>query len=69
MCLGKLIGDQNHCIFHCTNDKLVDIRIGFVKELYENFESCFSEAAFTELTRIILKGTYRIKLDRTGKFL
>ena len=25
LCLGKLIGDEKHYIFHCTTEKLVDI--------------------------------------------
>ena len=55
--LGNLIGDEKHYIFHCANGKLVEIRKYFVKELYEsNLQSCFNDAAFTELTRIILKG-------------
>ena len=51
-------------------DKLVDIRKDFVKELHEsNLQSCFNDAAFSELTRMILKGTCRMKLDKIGKFL
>ena len=70
LCLGDLIGDEKHYIFHCTIDKLVDIRKDFVKELHEsNLQSCFKDAVFTELTGMILKGTSRIKLDKIGKFL
>ena len=51
-------------------DKLVDIRKDFVKELHKsNSQSCFNDAAFLELTRMILKGTCRMKLDKIGKFL
>ena len=51
-------------------DKIVDIRKDFVKELHEsNLPSCFNDAAFSELTRMILKGTCRMKLDKIGKFL
>ena len=32
LCLGNLTGDEKHHIFHCTIDKLVDIRKDFVKE-------------------------------------
>ena len=68
--LGNLIGDEKHYIFYCTNDKLVEIRKDFVKELYNsNLQSCFNDAAFTELTRMILKGTCNMKLDKIGKFL
>ena len=50
-------------------DKLVDIRKDFVKELHEsNLQSCFNDAAFSELTRMILKRTCRMKLDKVGKF-
>ena len=57
-------------VFHCATDKLVDIRKDFVKELHEsNLQSCFNDAAFSELTRTILKGTCRMKLDKIGKFL
>ena len=70
LCLGNLIGDEKHYIFHCTIDKLVDIRKDLVKELHEsNLQSCFNDAAFTEPTRVILKGTCHMKLDKTGKFL
>ena len=63
LCLGNLIGDEKHYIFHCTIDKLVDIRKDFVKELHErNSHLCFDDAAFT-------KGTCHIKLDKIGKFL
>ena len=56
LCLGNLIGNEKHYIFHCTNDKLVEIRKDFVKELYEsNLQSCFNDATFTELTKIILR--------------
>ena len=45
-----------------------------MKELHENnlqfcFDDCFDGAAFTELTRMILKGTCLIKLDKIGKLL
>ena len=41
-----------------------------MKELHDsNLQSCFNDAAFTELTRMILKGTCHMKLDKTGKFL
>ena len=67
-CLGDLTGDEKHHIFHCTIDKLVDKRNDSVKELHEsNLQSCFNDAAFSELTRMILKGTCRIKLDKIGK--
>ena len=69
LCLGNLIGDEKHYIFHCTIDKLVDIRKNFVKELHKrNLQSCFEDAAFTDLTRMILKGTCQIKLDKIGEF-
>ena len=56
--------------FYCTIDKLVDIRKDFVKELHKsNLQSCFNDAAFSELTRTILKRTCRMKLDKIGKFL
>ena len=70
LCLGNLIGDEKHYIFHCTMDKLVDIRKDFVKELHEsNLQSCFNDAAFSEVTGMILKGTCCMKLDKIGKFL
>ena len=70
LCLGNLIGDEKHYIFHCTMDKLVDIRKDFVKELHEsNLQPCFNDAAFSELTGMILKGTCCMKLDKIGKFL
>ena len=51
-------------------DKLVDIRKDFVKELHEsNLQSSFNDAAFSELTRMILKGACCMKLDKIGKFL
>ena len=51
-------------------DKLVGIRKDFVKELHKsNLQSCFNDAAFSELTRMILKGTCCMKLDKIGKFL
>ena len=34
-----------------------------------DLQSCFNDAAFSELTRMILKGTCRMKLDKIGKFL
>ena len=41
-----------------------------MKELRENnLQLCFDDAAFTELTRMILKGTCDIKLDKIGKLL
>ena len=41
-----------------------------MKELLENnLQSFFNDAPFTELTRIILKDTCRMKLDKIGKFL
>ena len=53
-----------------TYYKLVDIRKDFVKELHEsNLQSCINDAAFSELTLIILKWTCRMKLDKIGKFL
>ena len=56
LCLGNLIDNEKHHIFHCTNDKLVEIRKDFVKELYEsNLQSCFNDATFTELTKMILR--------------
>ena len=55
-----------HYIFYCTMEIIKD----FVKELHEsNLQSCFNDAAFSELTRMILKGTCRMKLDKIGKFL
>ena len=70
LCLGNLTGDEKHYIFHCTIDKLVDIRKDFVKELHENnLQSYFNDAAFTELIGMILKGTCPMKLDKIGKFL
>ena len=70
LCLGNLIGNEKHYIFHCTNDKLVEIRKDFVKELYEsNLQSCFNDATFTELTKIIFLGICHMKLDKIGKFL
>ena len=63
-------GDEEHYIFHCTIDKLVNIRKDFLKKLHEsNLQSCFNDVAFSELTRMILKGTCRMKLDKIGKFL
>ena len=51
-------------------DRLVDIRKDFVKELHKNnLHSCFNDAAFSELTRMILKGKCHMKLDKIGKFL
>ena len=51
-------------------DKLVDIRKDFAKELHDsNLQSCFNDAAFSELTGMILKGTCCMKLDKIGKFL
>ena len=48
-------------------DKLA---LGIQLRLYEsNLQSCFTDASFTELTRIILKGTCHMKLDKIGKFL
>ena len=48
---GNLIGDEERYIFHCTIDKLVDTRKDFVNELHEsNLQSCFNDAAFSELT-------------------
>ena len=68
--MGNMIGDEKHYIFYCTIDKLVDIRKDFVKELHEsNLQSCFNDAAFSELTRMILKGRCRMKLDKIGKSL
>ena len=41
-----------------------------MKDLHESdSQSCFNDTAFTELTRMILKGTYRMKLDKIVKFL
>ena len=34
-----------------------------------NLPLCFDDAAFTELTRMILKGTCHIKLGKIGKLL
>ena len=70
LCLGSLIVDEKHYIFHCTIDKLIDIRKDFEKDLHEsNLQLCFDDAAFTELTRMILKRTCHIKLGKIGKFL
>ena len=70
LCLGNLIGDEKYYIFYCTIDKLVDIRKDFVKELHEgNLQSCFNDAAFSKLTRMSLKGTCCMKLDKIGKLL
>ena len=56
LCLGNLIGNEKRYIFHCTNDKLVEIRKDFVKELYESdLQSCFNDATFQELTKMILR--------------
>ena len=47
---------KNITFCHCTNDKLVEIWKDFVKELYEsNLQSCFNDATFTELTKMILR--------------
>ena len=42
-----------------------------MKELHteNNLQLCFDDAAFKELTRMILKGTCHINLDEIGKFL
>ena len=41
-----------------------------MKELHEStLQSCFNDAAFTELTGMILKGTCHMNLDKIGKFL
>ena len=70
LCPGNLIGDEKHYIFHCTIDKLVDKRKDFVKELHEsNLQPCFNDTTFTDLTRMILKGTCHMKLEKVGKFL
>ena len=69
---GKVHNVLKHYIFHCTMDKLGDIRKDFVKELHESnlqLQSCFNDAAFSELTGMILKGTCCMKLDKIGKFL
>ena len=54
--MGNLISNEKHYIFHCTIDKLVDIRKDFVKVLHQsNLQSCFNDAAFnTKLTGMIL---------------
>ena len=40
-----------------------------MKEFHEsNLQLCFNDAAFSELTRMILKRTCRMKLDKIGKF-
>ena len=36
MARPNLIVDEKHNIFHCTNDKFVDIRTDFVNVLYES---------------------------------
>ena len=70
LCLGNPIGDEKHYIFHCAINKLVDIRKDFVQKLHEShLQSCFNDAAFTELTGTILKGSCGMKLDKTGEFL
>ena len=70
LCLSNMIGVEKHYIFHCTIDKLVDARKDFVKDFHEsNLQLCFYDAAFSELTRMILKGTCCMKLDKVGKFL
>ena len=41
-----------------------------MKELHEsNLQSRFNDAAFTEVTRMILKGTCHMKFDKTDRFL
>ena len=41
-----------------------------MKELHEsNLQLCFDDAAFIELTRMILKRTCHITLDKIAKFL
>ena len=63
LCLDNLIGDEKHYISHCTIDKSVEISKNLVKELHEsNLQSCFNDAAFTELTRMILKETCHMKI-------
>ena len=63
LCMGNLIDDEKYYIFHCTIDKLVDMRKDSVKELHEsNLQSGFNDAAFSELTRMILKGTCCIEI-------
>ena len=43
---------------------------GIVKVLHEsNLQSCLNDAAFSELTIMILKGTCHMKLDKIDKFL
>ena len=70
LCLVNMIGDDKHYIFLCNIDKLVDKRKDFVKEVHEsNLQSYFNYAAFIELTRMILKWTCRMKIDKIGKFL
>ena len=70
LCLSNLIGDEKHYIFHYTNGKLIKIRKNCANELHEsNLQSCFNDAAFTELTRMIFKGNCHMKLDKIGKFI
>ena len=65
-----LIGSEKHYISHYTDEKLVEIRKEFAKEFYKsNLQSSFNDAAFTELTRMTLKETFHMKLDKIGKFL
>ena len=52
LCLGNLIGNEKHYIFHCTNDKLVEIRKDFVKEVYERI---YSHALMMQLLQNLLR--------------
>ena len=36
LCLHNSIGDEKHYLFHCTNDDLLDLRIKFIKQFFED---------------------------------
>ena len=71
LCIGNVLGDEKHYIFHCTNINLVEIREKFLDEIYKTSPEIVpeTESCFLRLTKLILSDKCEITWTTTGKFL
>ena len=69
LCFSNDIGNEKHCIFHCTNPKLVEIRKIFTPGIYETFTPYPDVNSINDILHIILRGSSYVNNSRIGKFL
>ena len=69
LCFSNDIGHEKHYIFHCTNQKLVEIRKTFTPEIYETSAPYPDANSINDMLHIILRGSPYVNYNIIGKFL